>query len=84
MRFRQVGKVAIGLGVFGACVAEGPVTAVQTASASPVPLRGVIEGFYGTPWQQEERLDILAFCRTTARNGANLTRRTNSGNSARS
>ena len=63
MRFRQVGKVAIGLGVFGACVAEGPVTAVQTASASPVPLRGVIEGFYGTPWQQEERLDILAFCR---------------------
>ena len=59
MRFRQVGKVAIGLGVFGACVAEGPVTAV----ASPVPLRGVIEGFYGTPWQQEERLDILAFCR---------------------
>lgn len=63
MRFRQVGKVAIGLGVFGACVAGGPVTAVQTASASPVPLRGVIEGFYGTPWQQEERLDILAFCR---------------------
>lgn len=49
MRFRQVGKVAIGLGVFGACVAGGPVTAVQTASASPVPLRGVIEGFYGTP-----------------------------------
>ncbi|SFT35370.1 hyaluronoglucosaminidase [Selenomonas sp. GACV-9] len=32
--------------------------------ATPIPLRGIIEGFYGTPWQQAERLDILAFCHT--------------------
>lgn len=32
------------------------------AEASPIPLRGIVEGFYGTPWQQSDRLDILAFC----------------------
>lgn len=31
--------------------------------AAPIPLRGVIEGFYGTPWQEKERQDILAFCK---------------------
>jgi len=25
-------------------------------------LRGVIEGFYGTPWSHEERLDLIRFC----------------------
>lgn len=25
------------------------------------PLRGIIEGFYGQPWKQEERLDMLGF-----------------------
>ena len=30
--------------------------------AAPIPLRGVIEGFYGTPWQEKERQDILTFC----------------------
>lgn len=61
MRFRQVGKMAVCLGVSGAILAGGAM--MQPVSASSVPLRGVIEGFYGTPWQQEERLDILAFCR---------------------
>ncbi len=32
-----------------------------TASAAPIPVRGVVEGFYGTPWTQEQRLDMLAF-----------------------
>lgn len=31
--------------------------------AAAIPLRGVIEGFYGTPWQETQRLDILDFCR---------------------
>jgi len=26
------------------------------------PIRGVIEGFYGTPWSHEERLDMIRFC----------------------
>ena len=34
-----------------------------SASAVPIPLRGVVEGFYGTPWTFEERADILKFCR---------------------
>jgi len=25
-------------------------------------IRGVIEGFYGTPWSQDERLDLIRFC----------------------
>ena len=25
-------------------------------------VRGVIEGFYGTPWSHEERLDLIRFC----------------------
>lgn len=31
--------------------------------AAPVPLRGVIEGFYGTPWTFEHRADLMKFCR---------------------
>ena len=34
-----------------------------SASAVPIPLRGVVEGFYGTPWTFEDRADILEFCR---------------------
>lgn len=32
------------------------------ALAAPIPLRGVVEGFYGKPWTQKQRLDMLAFC----------------------
>lgn len=39
----------------------GPASPVS-ASPAAIPLRGVVEGFYGTPWQQTERLDILTFC----------------------
>ena len=31
-------------------------------AAAPVPLRGVVEGFYGRPWSAAERLDIIRFC----------------------
>lgn len=34
-----------------------------SAQAVPIPLRGVVEGFYGTPWTFEDRVDILEFCR---------------------
>lgn len=33
------------------------------ALAVPVPLRGVVEGFYGTPWTFDDRADIIDFCR---------------------
>ena len=35
----------------------------SAAQAIPIPLRGVVEGFYGTPWTFEDRADILDFCR---------------------
>lgn len=31
------------------------------ASASPFPVRGIIEGFYGAPWSQEKRLNAFDF-----------------------
>lgn len=34
----------------------------RAVCAAPVPLSGVIEGFYGTPWTETERLDMIAFC----------------------
>ena len=30
--------------------------------ANEIPLRGVVEGFYGKPWTHEERIDMLKFC----------------------
>lgn len=35
----------------------------STALAAPIPLRGIVEGFYGTPWTFEDRADIINFCR---------------------
>lgn len=29
--------------------------------ASPIPVRGVVEGFYGTPWTWEQRQDMVKF-----------------------
>ncbi len=39
------------------------VTFSTTTFAAPIPLRGVIEGFYGTPWSFEQRADLMIFCR---------------------
>ena len=35
----------------------------STTFANPIPLRGVIEGFYGKEWTFEERADLMNFCR---------------------
>ena len=35
----------------------------NAASAYPIPLRGIVEGFYGKPWTFEDRADIMDFCR---------------------
>ena len=35
----------------------------STVFAVPIPLRGVVEGFYGTPWTFDDRADIINFCR---------------------
>lgn len=31
--------------------------------AAPIPIRGVVEGFYGRTWTFEERADMINFCR---------------------
>ncbi len=35
----------------------------NTSFAAPIPLRGIVEGFYGTPWTNEQRIDLMYFCR---------------------
>ena len=35
---------------------------LPASSAPAIPLRGIVEGFYGTPWSQADRLDMLKFC----------------------
>ena len=54
--------LAVTIGMGAAVLSSG------MASAAPVPLRGVIEGFYGTPWQLQDRLDILSFAHTVGYN----------------
>ncbi len=46
--------------VFAGCVACLLAFAAETCTGA-IPLRGVVEGFYGRPWTQEERLEQLAF-----------------------
>ncbi|HEY8525584.1 MAG TPA: beta-N-acetylglucosaminidase domain-containing protein [Acidimicrobiales bacterium] len=40
---------------------DGGVAGVGVVDHPAMPLRGTIEGFYGSPWTHEERLDQLAF-----------------------
>lgn len=35
----------------------------STAFAAPIPLRGIVEGFYGETWNFEDRADMMNFCR---------------------
>ncbi len=35
----------------------------STSFAAPIPLRGVVEGFYGETWTFENRADLMNFCR---------------------
>ena len=37
------------------------VPAVRTRTAPAMRVRGVVEGFYGTPWSHDDRLDILGY-----------------------
>ena len=50
-RSAQLARRRPGHGEKGIDVADGPAFAI----------RGVIEGFYGTPWSDEQRLDIIDF-----------------------
>lgn len=44
-----------------ASMAEGKLQACTVTDWPDVPFRGVVEGFYGTPWSQEARLSQLDF-----------------------
>ena len=57
----RMGKRSLWKGIFAAAFAVA-LAAPQHAGMEPIPLRGVVEGFYGTPWNQEARMDILSFC----------------------
>ncbi|HMG40584.1 MAG TPA: beta-N-acetylglucosaminidase domain-containing protein [Acidimicrobiales bacterium] len=42
-------------------VGDGRVAGVGVVDSPTLPRRGVVEGFYGSPWTQDERLDQLDF-----------------------
>jgi hyaluronoglucosaminidase len=42
-------------------VGDGTVAGVSVVDHPAMPRRGVVEGFYGSPWTEAERLDQLAF-----------------------
>ncbi len=44
-----------------AMMADGLLEQCTIADAPDVPFRGVVEGFYGTPWSHSERLSMLEF-----------------------
>lgn len=50
------------LAVIGFLLLEGCV--IPHAYAASIPIRGVVEGFYGTPWTWTQRMDMLRFCGT--------------------
>ena len=39
------------------------LTTQAVTFAAPIPLRGIVEGFYGRAWTFDERADIMNFCR---------------------
>ena len=41
--------------------ADGTLPAVEVNDYPDLPLRGVVEGFYGTPWSHEVRLSLIDF-----------------------
>lgn len=43
-------------------VAAFTLLAASFVHAESIPLRGVIEGFYGQPWTHAQRLDLIDFC----------------------
>ena len=45
-----------------------PLRGVPAAAGAAIPLCGVIEGFYGTPWTEDARLDMISFCGRTGFN----------------
>lgn len=60
---RCISRMFIALAlVLGSFLPGAFVCAAGREAEGAVPLRGIVEGFYGTPWTQQERLDILSFC----------------------
>lgn len=50
-----------GVQTFAQLLAQGKVPLVEVKDYPDVPFRGVVEGFYGTPWSHEARLSQLDF-----------------------
>lgn len=45
----------------GAVAALMVLLAMSSAFASPIPIRGIVEGFYGQPWTLADRMNLLEF-----------------------
>lgn len=52
---------AYGMQAFVKMLEGDSLQCVEITESPDVPLRGVVEGFYGTPWSHESRLDMMRF-----------------------
>lgn len=52
---------AYGMQTFLKMLEGDSLQCVEMTDGPDVPLRGVVEGFYGTPWSHEARLDMMRF-----------------------
>lgn len=53
--------IAYGVDTLRQVSRDGSVAGVSVVDHPTMPRRGVVEGFYGSPWTQAERLDQIAF-----------------------
>ncbi|MFH8489176.1 beta-N-acetylhexosaminidase family protein [Streptomyces longisporoflavus] len=53
---------------FGQIIAHGRIAGAEISDFPAMPLRGSIEGFYGPPWTEAERLDQVDFLGDTKAN----------------
>lgn len=53
--------IAYGVDTLRQVAHDGSIAGVAVVDHPTMPRRGVVEGFYGSPWTQAERLDQLAF-----------------------
>ena len=54
----KISKKIISAMALASCLCFGNME----TSAEPIPISGIVEGFYGRPWTHENRIDMIKFC----------------------
>ena len=49
--------------ILAGLLAAFSLSAANFPASAAIPMRGIVEGFYGTPWTNEKRIMMMDFCR---------------------